>query len=255
MNLAAMCRHAMEAIFNPFSIGLVLFAFLLFWLCCYGDSRLLRAGLFIVLIGFLLFSTAWLPQILIKRLENQYPVITKTDPNVHWVVVFGGGQLSQVHAPANHLLNDVSIKRLVEGVRLYRLLPETKLIVSGGGEVDEIQSEAAHAAILASWFGIPREHVVVESRSINTADEAIAIKQWVHQEPFYLVTSSLHMPRSMALCRKQALNPIAAPSDYPYDEKRGWRHYMVPQPINLVYASVAWHEMLGWAWGVVTRKI
>ncbi len=80
MNLAAMFRHTMEAIFNPFSFGLVIFAFLLFWLCFYGDSRLLRVGLFIVLIGFVLFSTAWLPQILMKRLGVNIPSSQKPIP-------------------------------------------------------------------------------------------------------------------------------------------------------------------------------
>ncbi len=35
---AAMCRHALEAIFNPFFIGLALFTFLLVWLCATSGS-------------------------------------------------------------------------------------------------------------------------------------------------------------------------------------------------------------------------
>ncbi len=252
---AAMFRHTIEALFNPFFIMLALFAFLIVCLCLYGDSRLVRAGLCLVFTGFIVFSTGWFPQAITKRLQRQYPVITEINLNIHWVVVLGGGQLRHVDAPVNYLLNPISVQRLLEGVRLYRQLPCAKLIVSGGGEVDETESEAAHLATLAKWFSIPNRDLVLESKTINTADEAVAIKEWVHQAPFYLVTSSIHMPRSMALCRRQGLNPIAAPSDYPYEQDSDWHKNMVPHPLHLLNTNVAWHELLGWVWGVVTGKL
>lgn len=255
---AAMCRHTLEAIFNPFFIGLLFFAFLLTCLCLYGDSRPLRVGLISVLIGFLLLSTGWFSHVIINRLQTQYPVITKINPNIHWVVVFGGGQLEHVKAPVNYLLNKITTQRLIEGVRLYRQLPESKLILSGGGEDGEAESEAAHMASFATWFAIPVHDLVLESTSINTADEAVAIKQWVKEAPFYLVTSAIHMPRAMALCQKQGLNPVAAPSDYPYEpenHKIDWQKNIVPHPQHLLNTSAAWHEILGWFWGLITGKI
>lgn len=255
MITAAMIRHGFEAVFNPFFIGITLLACLVVWLCLRGDSLMLRVGFFIFLGGLLLFSTAWFPRMMINKLENQYSVITNINPVIHWVVVFSGGQMTNVKAPANHLLNDVSIKRLVEGVRLYRNLPKSTLVLSGGSAFGETKSEASRLAILTNWFGIPQEDVVLERKSVNTADEAVAIKQWVHQDPFYLVTSAIHLPRAMALCRKQGLNPIAAPADYPYDQKNGWQKDMVPDARNIVYTCTAWHEMFGWIWGVIKRDI
>jgi uncharacterized SAM-binding protein YcdF (DUF218 family) len=255
MNPSAMLRHLMESILNPYFIVFFILAILLVCMCCFGDSRAWRVGFFVVLIGFLLFSTPMLPFAMLKRWSSEYPVVTKANPAIHWVVVLGGGQMTGVNAPANHLLNAVSIKRLVEGVRLYRQLPKAKLLLSGGGEVNVKNTEAVHAGELAVWFGIPVQHIVLESESINTADEAIAIKPWVKHAPFYLVTSSLHMPRAMALCRKQGLNPIAAPSDYPYDQPFDWQRDWAPRPIYFVYANLAWHEMLGWAWGRLTRRL
>lgn len=248
-------RHGMEAIFNPFFILLALLAVLIIWLWKYGDSWMVRGGLLFVLIGLVLLSTNWFPQTMTHKLQRQYLAGNEINPNIHWIVVFGGGQLRHVDAPVNHLLNPTTTQRLLEGVRLYRQLPASKLILSGGGERDETKSEAAHMATLASWFSIPEKNLVLESRSVNTADEAIAIKQWVHQEPFYLVTSSIHMPRAMALCRKQGLNPVAAPADYPCAKTTDWEKTMLPHPINLLNANVAWHEILGWVWGRVTGKI
>lgn len=250
-----MIRHLLESILNPYFIGFSLFFILLVCLCIYGDSRALRIGFFVVLMGFLMLSTRTIPSFIIKHWSSQYPVVTAVNPSIHWVVVFGGGQMRGVKAPANHLLSATSIKRLVEGVRLYRQLPAAQLILSGGGEVDARNSEAVHAGELAAWFGIPQKHVLLESKSINTADEAVAIQSLVHDAPFYLVTSSLHMPRAMALCRKQGLNPIAAPSDYPYEQSIDWQRDWIPHPIYWVYTNLAWHEMFGWIWGRLRSKI
>lgn len=256
MITAAMMRHGMEAIFNPFFMGVALFVCLLLWLCLRGDSFMLRVGFFVVLAGLLLLSTAWFPRMMINKVENQYAVITDINPAIHWVVVFSGGQMIKVNAqaPANQLLNEVSIKRLVEAVRLYHHLPHAKLILSGGSAFGDTISEASRLATVVSWFGISADDVLVEGQSVNTADEAIAIKRWVKKEPFYLVTSAIHLPRAMALCRKQGLNPIAAPSDYPYTQQTGWQKDMMPDARNIVHVNTAWHELLGWIWGVASSR-
>lgn len=252
MMTAAMMRHGIEAIFNPFFIGVAFFICLLLWLCMRGDNLMLRVGFFIVLGGLLLLSTVWFPRMMINKLGQQYEAVTNINPAVHWVVVFSGGQMVNVNvqAPANQLLNEVSIKRLVEGVRLYRYLPNAKLILSGGSAFGDPTSEASRLATVVSWFGISADDVLVENQSVNTADEAVAIKRWVKQEPFYLVTSAMHLPRAMALCRKQGLNPIAAPSDFPYAQHTGWLRDMIPDAKNIVHVNTAWHEVLGWIWGV-----
>nr|WP_232505618.1 YdcF family protein [Legionella clemsonensis] len=104
-------------------------------------------------------------------------------------------------------------------------------------------------AELASWFSIPKSKIVLETTSINTADQAKAIKQFVKNEPFYLVTSAIHMRRSMALCLAQGLHPVAAPTDYTFfwnDERIG--KIYLPNPYNLFYLSIAMHEILGSWW-------
>jgi len=255
MGSAALFRHIIEALFNPFCIGLVVFGFLLICLFFHNNSWMVFAGLLGIFLLLLLFSTGWFSQVITNRLEHQYPVVNSIDPGIHWIVVLGGGQQRHVNAPVNQLLSGQTIQRVVEGVRLYRQLPGSKLIMSGGGESDVTTSESTHMAELASLFSIPHHDLILETASINTADEVVEIKQWVHQQPFYLVTSAMHMPRSMALCHKQGLNPIAAPSGYPYGKAQDWQKIIMPHPENLSRISSAWHEVLGWVWGVITNKI
>ncbi|KTC85516.1 YdcF family protein [Legionella brunensis] len=241
-------RHLLEMILNPFFLCLLLFAIFLTLLWLKGNNRLVRWGFVFVLCLFFIFSTGWLPKALTRHLEDQYPAVTKIDPTVHWVVVFSGGQSEMDDKPVNALLNSASIKRLLEGVRLYRELPQAKLLLSGGGYGFEMP-EALRLAQIASWFSIPQTNIVLETTSINTADEAKAIKMFVKDEPFYLVTSAIHMYRSMTLCLAQGLHPIAAPTDYTYfwnDER--WGKMYLPNPYNLFYLSIAMHEVWGSLW-------
>lgn len=255
MGSAAICRHIIEAIFNPFFMGLMIFGVLLLCLFLHGSSRIIHAGLLGLFLVLLLFSTGWFSQAITNRLEHKYPVVNQINPDIHWIVVFGGGQQRHVNAPVNQLLTGQTIQRVVEAVRLYRQLPQSKLIMSGGGEQDVTTSEATRMAALMTLFSIPSHDLILETASINTVDEAVEIKQWVHQQPFYLVTSAMHMPRAMALCRKQGLNPIAAPAGYRYDKARDWQKIIMPHPDNLSKISSAWHEALGWVWGVIRHKI
>ena len=249
---AAVFRHAIEAIANPFFFWVLLLMMTFLWFFLQNKGRKTRCALVGIFLLFGLLSTAWLPRSLIHHLGRQYAVVEHPDPSLHWVVVLGGGQRASINAPANHLLSNPSLRRLIEGVRLYHELPEAKLIVSGGSErMGAMLSESVRMRELTRWFSIPETDVLLENTSVNTADEVMAIKSMVHQDAFYLVTSSIHMPRAMALCQKQGLNPIAAPADYPYDDDDGWQKDLIPNPYNLFIMNVAWHEFLGRAWGVV----
>lgn len=241
-------RHVLEGVLNPFFLCWVLLCFFLILLWLHGDSMLVRCGFLVVALLLLLCSTGWIPQAVTRQLEDQYPVITQVDPAIHWVVVFSGGQSEMPGQAVNSLLYSASIKRLLEGVRLYKQLPQAKLLLSGGGYGFELP-EAMRMAELASWCTIPAGHIVLEKASINTADQVKAIKKIVHEEPFYLVTSAIHMPRAMALCQARGMHPIAAPTDFTFywnDER--WGKTYLPNPHNLFYLSIAMHELLGRLW-------
>ncbi|MBA2653023.1 MAG: YdcF family protein [Tatlockia sp.] len=244
-------RHLFEALLNPFFLILLVFAFLLVLLWLNGSSLSLHIGFFVVFILLILFSSGWLVERLTRQLEDSYSPLTKIDPAVHWVVILSGGQAHLTNLPTNDLLHGVSIKRLIEGLRLYRLLPHSKLLLTGGGYGFEV-AEATHLAELASWFAIPSSDVVLETKSVNTVEQVKAIKEIVHDEPFYLVTSAIHMPRSMCLCEANGLHPIAAPTDYTlYWNDKLWPIRYLPNSHNLFYLSVVMHEILGRTWAKI----
>ncbi|STX51976.1 membrane protein [Legionella busanensis] len=245
-------RHLIETVLNPFSIFLFLFASYLIILYKRKAERLIFLGFSTIFILLLLFSTGWVPKLMTKTLENQYPIVTQPNPHIQWVVVLSGGQSPAINKPANMLLYGASLKRLIEGIRLLQQLPNAKLLLSGGGYGADI-AEAKRMASVVKLLGVSDNKIVLETSSINTAAQAKGLKRYLGSAPFYLVTSATHMPRSMYMCKHEGLNPIAAPTDFTiYWDSEYWRKVYLPNPQNLVYLTIAWHEILGLLWAKIT---
>ncbi|WP_262337492.1 YdcF family protein [Legionella genomosp. 1] len=242
-------RHLIEAVANPFFLLILFFAFLLYKLGKSIESRRLFIGFSIFFILLLVISTGWLPQFLTQSLEKQYPPVKKINPEVKWIVVLSGGQTEIEGLPPQSLLYSASAKRVLEGLRLWRQSASINLLLSGGGYGQE-KAEAFRMRKLALLYPVDTSRLQIETGSLNTADQAAAIKAWVSDKPFYLVTSAIHMPRAMALCKAQGLRPIAAPTDFTlYWGDERWQKTIIPNAQNMVFLNIALHELMGLAWG------
>lgn len=249
MMIESTLRLSLKAVLTPVCLVILLMTVSVFWLWMRGDGRGVRIALSGSLIGLVLVSTGWLPYHALYTLEHQYKVVETVNPDIHWVVVLGGGQYEYTQGFANHVLKNPSMIRLLEGVRLYRQLPHAKLLLSGGSQLGHKDTEASRMAEIVSWFGISKSEVILENQSKNTMDEAIFIKPIVKRAPFYLVTSASHMKRAIALCKLQGLKPLPAPSNYTYQEEEGeFYKALVPNADNLVHSSAVFYETLGYMW-------
>jgi uncharacterized SAM-binding protein YcdF (DUF218 family) len=128
-------------------------------------------------------------------------------PSVKWVVVLGGGNIPDPKIPVTSQLSEESMVRLIEAVRLHNKIPESKLVLSGGG-VSGLIPSAETMSRVAKTIGVNQEDLVLETDSKDTEDQARLIKPIVGNEEFILVTSAAHMPRSMALFKKLGCNPF-----------------------------------------------
>ena len=158
------------------------------------------------------------------------------------IVVLGSGYRADPSLPPNDRLDSTSIARVVEGVRLARLLPESRLVLSGGLGLAEAMADTA--AIL----GVPRDRLALENASLDTADEAALLRPLLGVAPFLLVTSAAHMKRSMALCQKQGLVPVAAPADLTWGHGPWSVTDFVPSAGALRRTDHALHEWFGLLW-------
>jgi len=111
-------------------------------------------------------------------------------------------------------------------------------------------------ADLALLLGVNKENIILEDASKDTKDQAILIKGILGNDKFVLVTSASHMPRSMALFRKQGMDPIPAPTEHLVKERKNISPGMFfPGASNLRKVERAFHEYLGFLWGKMRGQI
>lgn len=228
----------------PFAVLLIAAGILVLWF-----TKRQRLGKILVTAGagaLLFFSCGAFAGSYLRPLTQFKPLKSLADaPGVRWIVVLGSGYSDGSEIPALSRLDPAGLQRLIEGVRLYRTQPGTKLILSGGVATGHV-SQGEVLAQAAETLGVPRSDLVVEGHSTDTQDEAVMIRDIVQQDRFALVTSRLHMRRSMKLFQKQNLNPIAAPAGY---WPAGWP--VIPTSGQLAWADAADHEYVGMLWSLL----
>src|SRR3990170_4403459 len=196
-------------------------------------TRKQKAGKIIITIGVILFtllSYSALSNTFLRQLEYRYPPLITTTasdfapdeevPQVRWIVVLGGGHISDPNIPITSQLSGASLVRLIEAIRLHNQIPGSKLILSEGKVFDPVPCAETMAEV-AKALGVKQEDLILESESKDTIDEARIIKSIVGNDKFILVTSASHMPRSMDMFKKLGMQPIPAPAGYIMKEKQG----------------------------------
>ena len=235
-----------------FPIAMVLLILLLGLLLLTLSQRK-KTGKVLILVGILLLGTLSyeaFSERLLKPLEYMYPPLIQPAnlEDVRWIVVLGGGHISDQKLPVTSQISGLSLIRLVEGIRLHREIPKSKLILSGGRVFDPV-SEANVMAEVAVGIGVEKENLVLEEDSKDTEDQARFIYGMVKQERFILVTSASHIPRTMILFKKLGMHPIPAPTEYQVKGRSGTapkRFY--PAADGLMKAERAFYEYIGLAW-------
>lgn len=118
-------------------------------------------------------------------------------------------------------------------------------------------SEAENMATILELMGIPRKAMVLESRSLNTYENAVYTKEILDRrkiKKILLVTSAAHMPRSLAIFKKQGINAIPAPADIMISDRELIKSQfslesrilsLFPHPGNLDQTTQALKEYFG----------
>jgi uncharacterized SAM-binding protein YcdF (DUF218 family) len=128
--------------------------------------------------------------------------------------VLGHGHVSTEELPVTSQLSSTGVVRLAEGIRIYRLNPGSKLILTGFPGRDPV-SYTEIIKELALGLGVPAEDILTFSGPKNTAEEAQLLAAQFADASLVLVTSAAHMPRAMALFHGAGLHPIPAPTAPP----------------------------------------
>jgi uncharacterized SAM-binding protein YcdF (DUF218 family) len=121
----------------------------------------------------------------------------------------------------------------LETARVCRLMESPTVLVTGGMVVDGLQ-RSAESEVMADGLvrlGVPRERILLETRSHNTREQAAnsaAMLKKRGTKRFVLVTDSEHMPRTVAAFRAQGLDPVPSPSSMRVTTPPGLVHRLRP---------------------------
>jgi len=232
------------------------------WLFCFS------------VIWLILISTKFLPDLLIRNLEEKYNTCSLV-PAIHsgdtmMIVILGGGFSDDRRLSNNDKLSSNTLGRLVEGIRIYRMIkkdvdnerlrdeeagahrsPQTavRLIVSGyAGRLEISQAAVMRAAAIS--LGVDSIDVEMMPETRNTSDEARTFSLlYGKKKSTILVTDAVHMPRAVRLFIKQGIKPIPAPTNHMFKiNSRGSVLSWLPYSGNITKMEIAMHEYLGLLW-------
>jgi uncharacterized SAM-binding protein YcdF (DUF218 family) len=202
---------------------------------------------------FLIITTPFLPKIFVRSLESRYPQLSdssiKSLPDSCDIIVLGSDNADDNTLTPNNQLSLIAMSRLAEGIRIHRMIPGSRLVLSGYGR----RSKLPHALVLyrtAVILGVDPATMAIQSTPSNTQKEAETyIKNFGSKKPLILVTSAIHMPRAVMNFRKAGINPVAAPADFILknrSRKSPWR--WLPFSDNIAMMEQVIHESIGIMW-------
>jgi uncharacterized SAM-binding protein YcdF (DUF218 family) len=207
---------------------------LLLWL-----SKRQRVGKSLVSIGvllLLLLSNAQIGDLLLSPLESRYPPLA--DPSalrkdsqapIRWVAVLGGGPIRS---------------RFIEGARVQKMLPGSKLLLSVGSDDGSSTDDAIE---LAQMIGLRRENLIIFQNARDTREEVERMSRTIGADRFVLVTSASHMPRAVALFQGADMNPLPAPTEYLVKSRSSYENWL-PSAGSIYLSERAIYEYLGLLW-------
>lgn len=196
-------------------------------------TGLLVASLLLLLLG----SNRWLSYGLARSLEWQYLPPNEV-PQADVIVVLGGATESAQYPRTAVEVNSAG-DRVLHAARLYRQGKAPAILVSGGNITwlgGRNMTPAEEMADLLTLLSVPTDAIWMQPRSQNTQEDAEYSVQLLQEkgiQRILLVTSAMHMPRSVALFRHLGVEVIPAPTDFTVTQS-GWDNLFSPDPQALL---------------------
>ena len=237
---------------SPFTILIVLSVGVA-CLCLRPSSRWPRRYLLAVLLGYWFISTHSGATLLVAGLGHGFSAIHSREDarGAEAVVVLGGGAATySADGQVVGVLTSPSVLRALEGARVAKLIGARVVVASGGEPRPELQlrpeSQMLSAVLVAA--GVPADRVVEESTSKNTRDQVRLIPAMLRArgiDRFVLVTSPVHMGRSLALFRAQGIEPVPSVS-LMRSEHLPRPSLILPDGAALIASDEALYDYMAW---------
>lgn len=167
------------------------------------------------------------------------------------VVVLGGGYRASDHDCHGFALEGAA-SRIVTGVELVRQGGGAHLVLGGSLPIDG--SDCVMTAMVQQWVqSLCLTNFAVTNLGLcsNTRDEAITfnrLQEAYHWHNILLVTSALHMPRSVAVFKKQGITVTPVACDFRAYGTTRLPFSIFPQQDRFALLKAYLHEKIGMAY-------
>lgn len=192
---------------------LLVMALILWW----RKSRFVPIPVLTALLVLLLSSNSWVANSLVQSLEWQQ-IPQGALPTADAIVVLGGATKSKFPPRPSVDLSEAG-DRVLYGAQLYRQ-GKAPLIIASGGRINWRgggSAESADMAEIMRTLGVPDSAILQDPTSFNTYQNAVNVQQILKKQGIrriLLVTSAMHMPRSLAIFQRLGIDTVAAPTDF-----------------------------------------
>lgn len=179
-----------------------------------GERRI-AALLFALTFVFYLLCTSVVAERTLGWLEQAY--LPPAEPAGDVIIMLGGGAMpDSPDVDGVGALCSSPANRLLTAVRLQRKLG-VPILLSGGQVYEDTGAEAKIARRILIDLGVPEEQILVETRSVNTTQNARYSAEILRAQGLtqpILVTSAFHMKRAVLNFEKQGIDVVPYPADY-----------------------------------------
>ena len=188
-----------------YPIGLIFVLFLLALICRLLQKRAPSLLCFsLAFMVFLLSSNNYLAKSLVTSLEQQYPQLDIENTPIADAIIVLGGSLAPPTPPRKFSQFTSRSNRFWLAGKLYLAGKAQYIILSGGNVFKQkgLQSEAYYIREKLIEMGVPDKAILIEPNSRTTEQNALHTKALLKNtkaKSALLVTSAIHMPRSMQL--------------------------------------------------------
>lgn len=228
----------MSIFFGLIFISLLFFVF---------RKKIVACAIIVFSFAFLLFFSYDIGQnLLAAPLENAIEIYDPANfENIKTVVVLGGGRHPESNRAVSAKLTNITLVRLVEGIRVFNVTDANNLIVTGR----DYTSNSSIAALMkqcAVDLGVDEHKIITVDNARNTREEAKYTAEFARGDSVFLVSSASHLKRAKKNFEREGIFVVPIATDYQIQyHKKKTPGYFFPNPNRLANVDRSIHEYLG----------
>jgi len=255
LNLLLLLRKiTMQLLFPP---GGIIIFLLLICLLIISNRKKIATFLVVLLIFFLCLLSSWLGEYIVLRpLEDDYNSFnSRYYNNIELsspiIVVLGGGVIENNLSGQDGKtdIGEVTLARLYGAYNIFREI-ECPILVSGGavpGHSGDIPAAQIMQEVLVN-LGVPEHEIYQEGESRTTLENASYTIEQIKtdgHDVIILVTSAVHMRRSVEAFKNNGVDVIPGPVNYLFENTKPGILNILPNEVSWDYNLRALHEWIG----------